>query len=67
MGFFEEVVKNCNLQHNQMCFLKEKTAIIMKSEHANVSEPEGMFQKIHFENLEDNLMSICGNLVHSTY
>lgn len=39
----------------------------MKSEHADVSEPEGMFQKIRFENLEDNLMSIRGNLLHSTY
>lgn len=47
------------MQHNQMCLLKEKSAIIMKSEHANVSEPEGIFKKIHFENLDDNLMSIC--------
>lgn len=67
MCFIEEMVKNCNLQHSQMCLLKKKTAIIMKSEHADVSEPEGMFQKIRFENLEDNLMSIRGNLLHSTY
>lgn len=50
-----------------MCLLREKSAILMKSEHANVSEPEGMFKKIHFENLEDSLMSICGNLLHSTF
>lgn len=39
----------------------------MKSEYANVSGPEGMFKKNRFENLEDNLMSICGNLLGSTY
>lgn len=46
MGFFlfEEVVKKCNL-HNGMCVLKEKTTIVVKSEHANVSESEEMFQK----------------------
>lgn len=44
MEFFEEVVKNCNL-HNWMCVLKEKTATVTMSEHANVSESEEMFQK----------------------
>lgn len=43
MGFFEEVVKNCNL-HNGMYVLKVKTAIVINSEHANVSESEEMFQ-----------------------
>lgn len=44
MGFFEEVVKDCNL-HNEICVLKEKTATVTKSEHANVLESEEMFQK----------------------
>lgn len=66
MVFFEKVVKNCNLQHNRMCLPKGKNAIITKSEHAHVPEPEGILKKIHFENLEDNLMSVCENL-HSTY
>lgn len=62
MGFFEEVVKNCNL-HNGMCILKEKTAVVTRSEHANVSESEEMFQKLI---LKDHLVSVCGNLLQST-
>lgn len=36
----------------------------MKSKHANVNEPERMFLKTYSEILEDNLMSMCGNLFH---